>query len=202
MRGSTILFGVAVIALVIGTALGSFAFPVTKTETTTQTISTTASTSATVTQTISVTTIVSQNVTQTETVNASSATTTSTSVVCSISAAGTGSYVTVESDAGQPLQGIQVSGTIVTQISNEGNCQQNIGIFQTNSTGTALITQTSGSYYMLSILYQGRDYTATASIDPFQSTYVTLRVPSGNVSVSEIPYGGCLRNATATICPS
>ena len=188
------MVAVAVVALVVGTVLGSFVFP------TTQTVSTTASRSTTVTQTISVTTIMSENITQTKTVNAST-TATSSTAVCSISAAGTGSYVIVESDGGQPLQGIQVSGTIVTQFANGETCQQDIGIFQTNSTGTALITQTSGNYYLLSILYQGKDYTATMSISPLESTYVTLRVPSGNVTVSEIPYGGCLRNATATICP-
>jgi hypothetical protein len=133
-------------------------------------------------------------------INSSSQTTTSTSLSCTISAEGSGTYVTVESDTGQPIQGVQVSGIIATDLNGE-TCRQNIGIFLTNSTGTALITQTMGSYYLLSILYQDRNYTATAPILPMQSTYVTLKVPSGNVSISEISYGGCQRNSSGTVCP-
>ena len=133
-------------------------------------------------------------------INSSSQTTSSTSFSCTISAEGSGTYVKVESDTGLPIQGVQVSGVIATDLNGE-TCRQNIGIFLTNSTGTALITQTMGSYYLLSILYQNRNYTATAPILPMQSTYVTLKVPSGNVSISEIPYGGCQRNSSSTVCP-
>jgi len=189
MKSSTILslVGVAVIMLVIGTALGSVTFPMTKTETMTQTASPMTETETT-TQTVSNTIIVSTTVTQSQT--STSSTTTSTSITCSISGSGTGSYVTVESDAGQPIQGVQVSGVVVTLITNGGTCpQQNIGIFLTNSTGSVLITSNTGSYYLLTMLYQGVNYTATAPIRPMQSTYVTLKVPSGNVSISVIPYG-------------
>ncbi|HXQ93006.1 MAG TPA: hypothetical protein VN739_08370, partial [Nitrososphaerales archaeon] len=94
------------------------------------------------------------------------------------------------------------SGVVVTLITNGGTCpQQNIGIFLTNSTGSALITSDTGSYYLLTMLYQGVNYTATAPINPMQSTYVTLKVPSGNVSISEISFGGCQRNASGTVCP-
>jgi hypothetical protein len=201
MKSSTILslVGVAVILLVIGTVLGSVAFPMTKTETTTQTAPPMTETQTT-TQTVSNTIIVSTTVIQTQI--STTSTTTSTSITCSISGSGTGSYVTVESDAGQPIQGVQVSGIVVTLISNGGPCpKQNIGIFVTNSTGSVLIASDTGSYYLLTMLYQGVNYTATAPIRPMQSTYVTLKVPSGNVSINEIPFGGCQRNASGTVCP-
>jgi|SRR5579862_2887882 len=188
-----LLFGIAIVMLIIGAVLGSFAFPVTKTETTTLTASPMTETQTT-TQTVSNTIIVSTTVIQTPI--STTSTTTSTSITCSISGSGTGSYVTVESDSGQPIQDVQVSGIVVTQISNGGTCpQQNIGIFLTNSTGSVLITSDTGSYYLLTMLYQGVNYTATAPIRPMQSTYVTLKVPSGNVSINEIPFGGCQRNA-------
>ncbi len=127
--------------------------------------------------------------------------TTSSTMVCSVSAAGTGLYVTVESDGGQPISGVQVSGTAVIEFANGGNCQQDNGLFSTNSTGSILFGADAGSYYLLSIFYQGENYTATAPVSIMQSTYLTLKVPSGNISVVEIPFGGCIRNATETQCP-
>jgi hypothetical protein len=126
---------------------------------------------------------------------------TSSSIVCSVSAAGTGLYVTVESNGGQPISGVRVSGTSVIEIANGGSCRQENGSFTTNSTGSVLFPADTGSYYQLSILYQGENYTATAQVYIWQSTYLTLKVPSGNVSVAEIPFGGCIRNATETQCP-
>lgn len=58
MKGTTILSiaGVAVIMLVIGTALGSVAFPMTKTETTTQTIASSSATTMFITKVVTVVT--------------------------------------------------------------------------------------------------------------------------------------------------
>jgi hypothetical protein len=126
--------------------------------------------------------------------------TATTSVDCVISSEGSGFYVTVQSDAGQPIQGVQVSGSRVTQ-TNGGTCQQNIGTYLTNSTGSVLITPNIGSYYLLSMLYQGKNYTARAPIEPMTTTYVTLKVPSGNISISEVYEGGCQTSPEGVTCP-
>jgi hypothetical protein len=125
---------------------------------------------------------------------------TTTSIDCVVSAEGSGFYVTVLSDTGQPIQGVQVSGSRVTQ-TNGGTCQQNIGTYLTNSTGSVLITPNIGSYYLLSMLYQGKNYTAKAPIEPMTTTYVTLKVPSGNVSITEVYEGGCQTNTEGVTCP-
>jgi hypothetical protein len=113
---------------------------------------------------------------------------------------GSGFYVTVLSDAGQPIQGAQVSGTRVTDLGT-ATCQQDIGTYVTNSTGSVLITPNIGSYYLLSIVYQGNTYAAKAPIAPMTTTYVTLKVPSGNVTISEVFEGGCQTNAQGVTCP-
>jgi hypothetical protein len=121
-------------------------------------------------------------------------TTTSTSTECSISGEGTGFYVTVLSDSGQAVQGAQVTGT-------SSPCQQDIGTYVTNSTGSVLITPSIGSYFQLSIAYQGSNYTVKAPIAPMETTYVTLRVPSGNVTISEVFEGGCQTSSGGVSCP-
>jgi len=188
--------------LLIGLVAGSVLFPLTKIETTTQKIvSTNTETQST---TIASTIVVTTNVTQTQKESSSSrlsTSTTSSSIICSVSASGTGLYVTVESDNGQSISGVQVSGTGVIDFTNGGSCLQDNGSLTTNSTGSVVFGANTGSYYLLSILYQGENYTATAPVYIFQSTYLTLKVPSGNISVTEIPYGGCIRNATETQCP-
>lgn len=128
------------------------------------------------------------------------ATSLSSNSTCVITAEGTGFYVTVLSDTGQPIQGAQVSGVRVTE-TNGGACTQTISTFLTNSTGSVLITPNIGSHYLLTIQYQGRTFSAKAPIEPMQTTYVILRVPSGNVSISEVPLGGCQKNANGTTCP-
>ena len=204
MKSSIILslVGIAVIMLLIGLVAGSVLFPLTKIETTTQKIvSTNTETQST---TIASTIVVTTNVTQTQKESSSSrlsTSTTSSSIICSVSASGTGLYVTVESDNGQSISGVQVSGTGVIDFTNGGSCLQDNGSLTTNSTGSVVFGANTGSYYLLSILYQGENYTATAPVYIFQSTYLTLKVPSGNISVTEIPFGGCIRNATETQCP-
>lgn len=132
--------------------------------------------------------------------NLAGSSTSSTNSTCIVSAEGSGFYVTVLSDTGQPIQGVQVSGTRVTQ-TNGGTCQQNIGTYLTNSTGSVLITPNIGSYYLLSMMYQGKTYTAKAPIEPMLTTYVTLKVPSGNVTINEVYEGGCQTNTEGVTCP-
>jgi hypothetical protein len=129
------------------------------------------------------------------TVNPSGTTVTaSTSTECTISSEGSGFYVTVLTDAGQPIQGAQVTGT-------SSPCQQDIGTYVTNSTGSVLITPDIGSYYQLSITYQGNAYAVRAPIEPMTTTYVTLSIPSGNVTISEVFEGGCQTNSQGVSCP-
>lgn len=125
---------------------------------------------------------------------------TQTSATCTISAEGSGFYLTVTSDANEPIQGAQVSGTRVT-VTNYGTCEQSIGTYRTNSTGSVLITPSIGSYYLLSIQYQEMNFTVKAPIEPMLTTYVVLKVPSGNTTVNEVAFGGCQRNANGTTCP-
>jgi len=189
-----------IIILVIGFVAGSVLFPLTKTETTTQKIvSTSVETQST---TIASTFIVTTRVTQTPNGSSNILTTSfSTSIACTVSAAGTGLYVTVESDDGHPISGIQVWGTAVIDFSNGESCEQDDGSLTTNSTGSIVFGADTGSYYLLSIFYEGMNYTASAPVYIMQTTYLILRIPSGNISVTEIPFGGCIRNSTETLCP-
>jgi len=140
-----------------------------------------------------------QQVPQTNSTSAT-LTMTSTSIECTITAEGTGTFVTVLSDGGQPIQGAQVSGERVTEV-NGATCEETIGTFLTNSTGSVLITPNIGSYYQLTIQYQGKTFSAQAPIQPMSGTYVTLKIPSGNVTVSEVPYGGCKVTLNSITCP-
>jgi hypothetical protein len=163
----------------------------------------TSTNNTTVTKTVSEITTTTGTNTQTvlSTIAATSTTSSAvTSIACTISAEGTGFYVTVLSDTGQPIRGAQVSGERVTG-TNGGTCSQTLSILLTNSTGSVLITPNIGSYYQLTIQYQGKAFSTQAPIDPMQSTYVTLKIPSGNFTMAEVPYGGCVRTANATICP-
>ena len=128
--------------------------------------------------------------------NSSSTTTTQ----CTITAEGSGFYLTVLSDSGQPIQGARVTGTRVTEV-DSGTCQQAIGTYSTNSTGSVLITPNIGSYYVLSVMYEGANYTVNAPIRPMTTTYVTLNVPSGNVTISEVFEGGCQTSSGGVTCP-
>ena len=119
---------------------------------------------------------------------------------CLVSAEGSGFYVTVISDSGHPVQGAKVSSTRMTVV-NFASCKQKIGTLETNSTGSVLITPNIGSYYDLTISYQGKNYNTQAPIDPMQSTYVVLRVPSGNFNVSEEYEGGCQNSSGGIVCP-
>ena len=120
--------------------------------------------------------------------------TTSTWTECTISAEGSGFYVTVLPDSGQGIQGAQVTGT-------SSPCQQDIGAYVTNSTGSVLITPDIASYFLLSITYQSQNYTVKAPIEPMTTTYVTLRVPSGNVTICEVFEGGCQTSSEGVNCP-
>ena len=175
--------------------------PTPSTSTTTVTTS-----SSSYTQTVTVTgctyslPVQTSTVTSTTTSLMSNTSTTTTSIQCTVSGAGTGLYVTVLSDSGQRIQGAQVTGTVVTEI-DSSTCQQDIGTYVTNSTGSVLITQNAGSYYQLSIAYQGTSYPVKAPIAPMETTYVTLMVPSGNVTISEVFEGGCQTSSGGVTCP-
>jgi predicted extracellular nuclease len=134
------------------------------------------------------------------TASSTSYTVSNTSVSCIVSAEGTGFYVTVLSDSGQPIEGAQVSAVRVTSTSG-GTCTQTVSSLLTNSTGSVLITPNIGSYYLLTIQYQGKTFSTHAPIDPMQTTYVLLKLPSGSISISEVPFGGCQRTSNSTMCP-
>jgi hypothetical protein len=126
---------------------------------------------------------------------------TQTSTYCTISAEGTGFYVTVETDSGLPVVGAQVSGSRVTDYGNGGTCEQSIGSQYTNSSGMVLITDNMGSYNALTVQYQGKNYVINGPIVPMETTYVILKVPSGNYSISEVFEGGCTKTASGVTCP-
>jgi hypothetical protein len=126
---------------------------------------------------------------------------TETSTYCTISAEGTGFYVTVVTDTGSPVAGAQVSGSRITEYGSGGTCEQSIGSKYTNSSGTVLITDNMGSYNALTVQYQGKNYAISAPIVPMETTYVTLKVPSGNYSISEVFEGGCTTTNGGVTCP-
>jgi hypothetical protein len=126
---------------------------------------------------------------------------TQTSTYCTISAEGTGFYVTVVTDSGLPVAGAQVSGSRVTEYGSGATCEQSIGSQYTNASGTVLITDNMGSYNALTVQYQGKNYAISAPILPMETTYVTLKVPSGNYSISEAFEGGCNKTASGITCP-
>lgn len=76
-----------------------------------------------------------------------------------------------------------------------------IVVYTTNSTGSVLITPNIGSYYQLSIAYQSATYSVRAPIEPMTTTYVTLSIPSGNVTITEVFEGGCQTNSGGVTCP-
>ena len=82
-----------------------------------------------------------------------------------------------------------------------GTCQQAIGTYSTNSTGSVLITPNIGSYYVLLVAYEGANYTINAPIKPMTTTYVTLNVPSGNVTITEVYEDGCQTSTGGVTCP-
>jgi hypothetical protein len=115
-------------------------------------------------------------------------------------AEGTGLYVTVLSDTGQPIQGANVSGSM-TGVVRGSRCNLSTSGRDTNSTGSVLIAPDIGSYESLFVQYQGNIYTANAPIVSMTSTYITIMVPSGNVTVSEVFFGGCRTNTEGVVCP-
>jgi len=127
--------------------------------------------------------------------------TTLTGTECTVSAEGTGFYVTVETDSGLPVAGAQVSGSRITEYGSGNMCEQSIGSQPTNSSGTVLITDNMGSYYSLTVQYQGKSYAIKGPIVPMETTYVILKVPSGNYSISEVFEGGCNKTASGVTCP-
>jgi len=126
---------------------------------------------------------------------------TQTSTYCTVSAEGSGFFVTVETDSGLPVAGAQVSGSRVTEYGSGSTCEQSIGSQYTNESGTVLITNNMGSYNALTVQYQGKNYAISAPIVPMETTYVTLKVPSGNYSISEFFEGGCNKTASGITCP-
>jgi len=127
--------------------------------------------------------------------------TTDTSTSCTVSAEASGFFVTVETDSGLPVAGAQVSGTRVTEYGGGSTCEQSIGSQLTNASGMVLITDNMGSYNALTVQFQGKNYAMNAPIVPMETTYVTLRVPSGNYSISEVFEGGCTKTPSGVTCP-
>jgi len=123
-----------------------------------------------------------------------------TGTECTVSAEGTGFYVTVLTDSGSPVVGAQVSGSRITEIGAE-TCDQSVGTQYTNSSGTVSISYNIGSYYMLTVGYQGRNYPIRGPIFPMQTTYVKLIVPSGNYTTSFVFEGGCTTTNGGITCP-
>lgn len=105
-------------------------------------------------------------------------------------------YVTAKSDAGRPIPGVQVSGTIHNQTLFGTGEPETIGAFRTNSTGSVFIAPDTGEL-VLSMQYQSKSYFASAHIASGESTYVTLGIPSGNITVNCIPWP----SETRAVCP-
>jgi len=127
--------------------------------------------------------------------------TSNTNTSCIVSAEASGFFVTVETDSGLLVAGAQVSGFRVTEYGGGSTCERSIGTQHTNASGMVLITDNMGSYNALTVQYQGKNYAINAPIVPMETTYVTLKVPSGNYSIADVFEGGCTKTASGVTCP-
>jgi hypothetical protein len=202
-RTAVVVLTVIVVILVLASGLVYLSQPKPEktTSTTSTTVTTTSLTSNATTTSTSVqsssltsntTTTSTPNLGKTYTIIASSITLTCV-ITYTITGQSAGARLHVLSDSGSPIVGAQIRGheiygyTIVgTRTVACGNC--NFTDIVTDSSGLVSLPGLVGSYY-LTIAYQGRLYNMSIPMYPVQLTEVTLRIPSGVLSVEVLPYG-------------
>jgi hypothetical protein len=118
-------------------------------------------------------------------------TTTSTnsspSTVCEVQVEGAGVFLQVISDSTQqPLPGITVHVN-PTATSCYGIVKPSVADYTTNATGWIAIDVSNtpaNVYFQASLVYAGRTYSFNLPQGPLDTTNATLRLPSGNLSIS------------------
>lgn len=154
--------GVAVVALVVGVALGSIAFPLTKTEITTTTKL------STVTTTIPMTTSSNSGI----------------STVCEFGAEGILIFTLQNSSNGNPLGSVPIQVTEVAPLCGSTSyTTTTMSPLSTNASGIIIICCDTAKYYF-ALSYSGLNYYVNASIGIQIATCVTLGIPSGKVNIT------------------
>lgn len=101
---------------------------------------------------------------------------------CIAIAKGAGTYLQILSDSQQPLSSISMS-----VMSIASNCPTEIGPFtkNTNASGWAYLGAFPANYYFnVSLRYKEKGYNFSISQLPLYTTYATLKLPSGNLTVT------------------
>lgn len=110
----------------------------------------------------------------------------STSTICIVPVEGAGAYLQVLSDSTQqPLSNVSVS-VLPTASSCFGYPPlPGPASYTSNSTGWVSIYGLQANYYFeTSLTYAGRSYNFTLPQGPMETTYATLSLPSGNLSIT------------------
>jgi len=122
-----------------------------------------------------------------------STSTSSSSFACTISAEPTGFYLHVVSDnSGLPVQGANLTATLVSVCDNvNSTLTDSHEYFTTNSSGWTSVVLSfvpSGNYFLIfNVVYYNSSFTFAKTFDvywlPEQGAFVTLSIPSGNVTI-------------------
>ena len=109
----------------------------------------------------------------------------SSTSVCVVAASSTGTYIHVVSDSTQqPIAAASIQVTpVATQCTNEVTSTP--VDYNANASGWITIAgEPADVHLVISLAYAARSYNFTLPQRPLTATYATLRLPSGNVSIS------------------
>lgn len=170
--------GVAVIALVIGVAIGSVVFPATKTETSTLQITVQPTCCiTTLTYTTPSTSIATFTFTPTPNMTA----------LCTMAVQGNLIFTLENSSNGNPLGSVPIQVSYLAPY-----CQPSLPsnppyttLWQMTTNGSGIITVCCNvGQYFFSLTYSGINYYVNASIGAERATCVILGIPSGKVNIT------------------
>ena len=176
-------FGIGVLALIVGVALGSqIQLPKS---------SETATTTLTSLGTYTEIAVSSMTTTVTVTTTAEANTTTTTSTLCSVSGPTAGVLLHLVNETGGPVPGVPVASYVVGFCNNQRQVQVN-PVNVTNSSGWAdLRYGFFGNYYIsIAVGFPLTDYNFTVPTRPLATSVVTYQLYSGNMTLQFCGYLG------------
>ena len=98
---------------------------------------------------------------------------------------GKGFYVRLVAEkTGEPIQNVTVGGSPGLTCNGIETTTAIIWQAPTNSSGVASLNSAGSSWYVLTIQYSGNAYHFRVEMHQNQTTYVTVRLPSGNITTS------------------
>ncbi len=116
--------------------------------------------------------------------SSSSSTTGTSYATCAVNFMGNGTFLQIISESTQqPLTGVSLH---VSPVAN-GDCYvaQNPATYNTNSSGwVSLGALPGGAHFLVSLEYAGTSYNFSIPQQSLDVSYATLRLPSGNLSVT------------------